>query len=521
MAIPCPVCYHANRDTAQFCAACATPIILAGRFRVLRKIGQGGMGAVYQVEDLRLPGKVWAAKEMTDAGLTNPVEKQRAIASFKQEAQILAKLQHPNIPQVVDSFQQGNKHYIVTEYVDGATLADMLAARGRPFAEIEVRAWLTQLCGVLSYLHGRQPPIIFRDLKPQNIMIDRAGQVKLIDFGIARFFKPGKAKDTTLLGTPGYAPPEQHGHGQTDVRSDIFALGVTLYQLLTGYDPTQTPYNLPPIRALVPAISPAMEQIIQRAIQMRSQDRWQSVTEIQAVLQGKWSIGSQPPGTQTPAVGVVPGSAPQPAPYAGAPARINRPTTRLIMAAATLSNWQLAGVLIGLAVTVALGVWFLAPVVEQEAPLIWNNLPAFIIAGPLAYAALQRRWTALLAQVAVTLVGWLTWWARSGYTPPTYVPFLAATVLSGGVIELAMAYLPRVTGKAGTDVWKHELGWYALAALTGAMVFYFVLGGVFFVLRPGMWIGSASLGALGWFLGDLVQQWLYLRKTGIRRLSRP
>jgi len=521
MAISCAICHHLNRDTAQFCAACATPIILAGRFRVLRKIGQGGMSVVYQVEDLRLPGKVWAAKEMSDVGLSDPIEKQRAIAGFKQEAQILATLQHSNIPQVIDSFQQGSRHYIITEYVDGMTLHDMLTTHGGPFPEIEVRAWLRQLCDVLSYLHSRQPPIVFRDLKPQNIMVDRTGQVKLIDFGIARFFKPGKAKDTTLLGTPGYAPPEQHGRGQTDVRSDIFALGVTLYQLLTGHDPTQTPYHLPPVRTLAPSISPAMEQIIQRAIEMRPQDRWQSVTDIQAALQGNWTIKPQSQGVSVAIKGGGSGSQPQQAPYAGAPVQTNRPTTRLILAVATLSNRQLVAVFSLLAVAVALGVWLLAPVVEQEAPLIWNNLPAFIVAGPLAYAALRRCWTAFSAHVLVTLIGWLTWWARSGYVPPSYLPLLAATLFSGGVIELMMAYLPRVKGHTNPDAWKRELGWYAVAALATAITFYLVQGHVVFALRPGMWVGAALLGATGWFLGDLVQQWLYLRKTGIQRLSRP
>jgi len=166
VSIPCPICHRVNRDVATFCATCSAPIVLAGRFRVLRKVAPGGMSVVYQVEDMRLPGKRWAAKEMSDAGLIDPVEKQRAISLFKQEAQILAKLHHPNIPQVVDSFQQGNRHYIISEYVDGATVHDILMKRGHPFPEIEVRAWLMQLCDVLSYLHAQQPPIIYRDLKP-------------------------------------------------------------------------------------------------------------------------------------------------------------------------------------------------------------------------------------------------------------------------------------------------------------------------------------------------------------------
>ncbi len=479
------------------------------------------MSVVYQVEDVHLPGKTWAAKEMTDVGLTDPVERQRAIALFKQEAQILAQLRHPNIPQVVDSFQQGNRHYIISEYVDGATLQDMFTQRGRPFPEIEVRAWLTQLCDVLSYLHSRQPPIVFRDLKPQNIMVDRAGQVKLIDFGIARFFKPGKTKDTTSLGTPGYAPPEQHGHGQTDVRSDIFALGVTLYQLLTGYDPTTTPYGLPPIRTLAPAVSPAMEHIVQRAIQMRPQDRWQHIGEIQAVLTGKWVVQPQSPGAGISASAATPAAAAQPAPYVGMPANVKRPTTRLIMAAAMLSNRQLAAVLVALVVLVASGVWLLASIIQRDAPLIWNNVPAFVIAGPLAYAALQRRWTALIAHVAITVVGWATWWARSGEAPSSYAAFAMATVLSGGAVELAMSYLPQIKRRGGADPWKYELGWYALSALATGATFYLVFVGLLAALQPGMWVGSALLGALGWFLGDLVQQWLYWRRLGIRRPGRP
>jgi tRNA A-37 threonylcarbamoyl transferase component Bud32 len=472
---------------------------------------------VYQVADLRLLGKLWAAKEMSDAGLTDPIERQDAIARFKQEAQILAKLHHPNIPQVVDSFQEGNKHYIVMDYVDGDTLCDRMAKRGAPFKELEVRPWLTQLCDVLSYLHAQQPCIIFRDLKPQNIMVDRAGHIKLIDFGIARFLKPGKAKDTTSLGTEGYAAPEAHGQGQTDARSDIFSLGVSLYELLTGLDPTQTPYNFPPIRKLAPTVSPAMEVIVQRAIALQPEKRWQSIADIQDALKGKWSGRATSPGATAPTIGAGPVSLPQQMPYVGQPARRNRPTTRLLMAAATLSNEQLAAVLVAVSAAVALGVWLLAPVVEREAPVIWNNVPVFLIAGLSAYAAVQGRGTALIAHVVVTLVGWVTWWARSGYVPSSYMPLLMATCLSGGVIELAMAYLPRVKSKEGADAWKREVEWYACAAVAAAITFFAVQSGVFYALQPGMWIGSAIVGALGWFLGDLMQQWLFLRTNGFQR----
>lgn len=517
MAAICYSCHQSNRDTATFCSACGAPILLAGRFLILRKIGQGGMGCVYQAQDLRLAGKTWAIKEMSDSSITDPAERQRAIVGFKRESEILATLTHPNIPRVVDSFQQGNKHYIVTEYVDGSTLYDLLQARGRPFAEAEVRPWLEQLSGALSYLHARQPPIIFRDLKPQNIMLDRAGQVKLIDFGIARYFQPGKAKDTMLLGTPGYAAPEQHGHSQTDVRSDIYALGVTLFQCLTGHDPTQTPYSLPPLRGVVSGLSPVMERIVTRATALRPQDRWQNIGEIQFVLH-KGGTGAVRPGAQ---VSPPPGAATQQPLNQAAPARMNRPTTRLLMAAATLSNGQLAAVLVGLVLLVVPTVWLLAPVIQRDAPFIWDNVPMFLIGGPLAHAASRRRWVAFLAHVPVTLVGWLTWWTRSGDTPPSYLPFLLATAISGGVVEAGMYYLPRIKGRLGDDAWKREIGWFALVTVATALAFYIVRDSVFFAMRPGMWLGAAILGALGWFLGDLVQQWVYLRNTGVRRLNRP
>jgi tRNA A-37 threonylcarbamoyl transferase component Bud32 len=522
MAAFCPFCHHPNRDTAHFCAACATPIVLAGRFRVQRKVGQGGMGCVYQAEDLRLVGKVWAVKEMSDTGITDPVEKQRAIAGFKRESQILATLNHPNIPRVIDSFQQGSKHYIVTEFVDGSTLHDLLQARGRPFPEAEVRPWLVQLLSALACLHACLPPIIFRDLKPQNIMVDRSGQIKLIDFGIARSFQPGKAKDTTLLGTPGYAAPEQHGQSQTDVRSDIYALGVTLHQLLTGHDPMRTPYNLPSLRPLVPGLSPAMEQIVTRATALRPQDRWQSVSEIQAALNGSSLNSAQPQGGNVRMPTVAPSMQTLQMPYQAPATRLpNRPTTKLLMAVATLSNRQLAVVLSGLVLLVVLGVWVLAPIIQRDIPVIFNNVPLFMIAGPMAYAAIRRRWVAFAAQVTVTLAGWLTWWLRTGLMPGSYASFLLATIACGLVVEAGMYFLPRVRGAGGGDAWQREIGWFAVVTAFAAFVFYNLMPGELILMRLGLWIGASLVGALGWFLGDLIQQWLYLRKAGIRRLTRP
>jgi serine/threonine-protein kinase len=239
---------------------------LAGRYQIVRRIGQGGMAAVYQAQDMNL-GRAVAIKEMSDAALTDPAERQQAVAAFQQEAQLLVSLDHPHIVRVSDFFPAGNKYYLVMDFVDGASLEDLLTQRGQAFGEPEVLAWLAQLCDALSYLHSRTPPIVFRDLKPGNIMAERNGAIKLIDFGIARRFRPGQRVDTTRLGTPGYAPPEQHGQGQTDARADIYALGVTAHRLLTGYDPALTPFQLPPARRLNPHVSPVISDLIEQCVQ--------------------------------------------------------------------------------------------------------------------------------------------------------------------------------------------------------------------------------------------------------------
>ena len=300
--VSCPNCGAVNKPTARFCNSCGTVLsaqtaslggmqtislggMVQGRYRVQHLLGQGGMGVVYQVLDTRLGGKLLAMKEMSDAALTDPAEKAAAIAAFRQEAELLAKLDHANIPKVSDFFTEGGKHYIIMEFVQGETLEARLARQGTPCSEPEVRLWATQLCDVLAYLHSQNPPVIFRDLKPSNIMITPQGQVKLIDFGIARLFKPGKTGDTQQMGTRGYAPPEQYGQGQqTDARSDIYSLGVMLHEALTRHDPASTPFRLPPVRQLNPAVLAELEQIIARATQPNMQQRYQSAAELLQAL---------------------------------------------------------------------------------------------------------------------------------------------------------------------------------------------------------------------------------------------
>lgn len=258
--------------------------ILQSRYQVIRTLGKGGMGAVYLAADQRLNRRWVAVKEMSDAAIADPLQKQHATAAFHQEAQMLARLDHPNIPRIADFFTDAGNHYIVMEFVQGETLEAYLQRRGTVCDEPTVRAWALQLCDVLAHLHGQTPPVIFRDLKPGNIMLTPSGQLKLIDFGIARFFKVGRPGDTLIMGTPGYAAPEQYGHSQTDARSDIYSLGVLLHHLLTLHDPAQTPFALPPAQQLNPVVSAWMARIIAQAVALRPADRYQRVAELRQDL---------------------------------------------------------------------------------------------------------------------------------------------------------------------------------------------------------------------------------------------
>ena len=307
----CPSCKQSHPITAKFCNGCgaaltgplasagASPVpqltgLLApnaqigGRYQVIRKLGQGGMGAVYLVSDQRLAGKQYALKEMSDQAIADPAERQAALEAFQQEAAMLAALNHANLPQVTDYFTEGGNQYLVMEYVQGQTLEKKLELVRGPLPEPTVRRYAEQLCDVLVYLHGQRPPIIFRDLKPANIMVlpgDK--QIKLIDFGIARHFKPGKSKDTQAMGTPGYAAPEQYGKGQSDARTDIYAFGATLHHAITGRDPSTEPFKFPPVRSYNSVASASFEQIVGRAVMLDPADRWQSARELQNALFGQ------------------------------------------------------------------------------------------------------------------------------------------------------------------------------------------------------------------------------------------
>ena len=261
----------------------ATGTLLQGRYEIRGLLGQGGMGTVYLAEDNRLGHLPVAVKEM-DATQVAPAHRQATIDAFRGEAQMLARLNHPGIARVMDYFSQGDYSYLVMEYVAGETLDTVIGRAPRGFDQRQALVWAGQLAVVLDYLHQQNPPIIFRDLKPGNVMLEPGGTLKLIDFGIARHFKPGKSQDTLLLGTPGYAAPEQYGRGQTDARTDVYGLGVVVHQLLTGHDPALTPMHLPPLRQLRPDLSPQLEAAVAQATQNAPTQRFASTMALARAL---------------------------------------------------------------------------------------------------------------------------------------------------------------------------------------------------------------------------------------------
>jgi serine/threonine protein kinase len=261
-------------------------VLAKSRYVILEKIAQGGMGAIYKAQDRRLQDKIVAVKEMSESAIA-PAERARILDCFEREAELLARLEHPNLVRVSDLFQEGDRHYMVMEFVNGRTLAKMLEGRAKPFPEKQVLAWGEQLCDVLDYLHSQKPQIIYRDMKPANVMVvNGTDTVKLIDFGIARFFKPGKRRDTIELGTDGYAPPEQYGKSQTDVRADVYALGAMLHQLLSLRDPVLVPFQFPSLRSLNPKVSCRVDAAIAKAVQPSKDKRHQSIGEMREALLG-------------------------------------------------------------------------------------------------------------------------------------------------------------------------------------------------------------------------------------------
>lgn len=256
--------------------------VLDGKYKILQEIGHGGMSVVYLALNERA-NKTWAVKEVRkDGGNDKTVVSQGLVA----ETEMLKKLSHPNLPSIIDVIDKDDSFIIVMDYIEGGSLQKRLEKMGPQNADDVVR-WSLQLADVLGYLHSRKPPIIYRDMKPSNVMLKPDGNVCLIDFGTAREYKQTSSGDTTWLGTRGYAAPEQFGgHGQTDARTDIYTLGATMYHLLTGYSPADTQFIIYPISRFRPELAgTGIEKIVAKCCQPDPKDRYQSCAELTYALE--------------------------------------------------------------------------------------------------------------------------------------------------------------------------------------------------------------------------------------------
>jgi serine/threonine protein kinase len=288
----CPRCSRPNHKRVRYCVHCGSPlnrkpteypystgklppgVALGGRCIVIRKIAQGGMGAVYEAISASGQEQRLAVKEMSFSVLENlkAEQKEEMVRAFYREFDLLRTLKHPNLPKAYDYFEDQGRLYFLMEYLDGQTLEAILKSTppGQFISTDRVLAWAGQLCDVLEYLHSQEPPIIYRDLKPSNVMeLSCSNNLKLFDFGIARYYKAGKSSDTVRFGTDGYLAPEIIAHHvQTSVQTDIYALGVVLHELLTHRDPQLSPFLHPAVSSINPNVPNAVSIAIQHALEL-------------------------------------------------------------------------------------------------------------------------------------------------------------------------------------------------------------------------------------------------------------
>jgi len=297
MIIFCDKCGHQNRKTAKFCQGCGGEIIsitdtgilqsgaiLDKRYEIKRLIKSGGMGAVYEASDHRFDDTRCAVKEMLNIS-TDPQGQQYFIESFKKEAKILRNLRHYNLPGVIDYFIEAGRYYLVMDYIEGKDLETLLQDYGgRGVPENLVIEWTMQILDALDYLHNQSPPIVYRDLKPANVMLQSSdNKIMLIDFGIARTVQPGSDKTKTSIGTPAFAPTEIF-QGKPEARSDIYSLGATMHCLLTGIIPAG-PFNFAPVNTLNPSVSGELSSIVMKALDMKIENRYSGAQEMKRSLE--------------------------------------------------------------------------------------------------------------------------------------------------------------------------------------------------------------------------------------------
>jgi hypothetical protein len=291
----CPKCDRLLPNQATTCPNCGLPLerrrdlsfeemfgppkLLQGRYAIQRRLSQGRVGSVYQAVDNQEGGRPCAVKELTTVALMDPRDRQEAERRFLEEAAVWMGLDHPNLARVTDAFSQARRAYLVMEWVQGTSLRALLEDQWKTFSEETVLHWAGQICDALAYLHRQDPPIVFGDLTPSHVMIDSGGRVKLVDFGLTRLFMPAR------LGSRSYAAPEQRRYGEASPRSDIYALGTLLYQLLTRHDPADHP--LPSLRRLAPDLSKSTERAVLRARKKDPAQRFPSAAEMRLALLGE------------------------------------------------------------------------------------------------------------------------------------------------------------------------------------------------------------------------------------------
>src|SRR5687768_4753119 len=264
--------------------------LLVERYSIVKRIGGGGMGSVYLAKDKRLADAYRAVKEMIGT-FNDEAQRKKVIEDFERESQLLASLDHPAIPTIYDYFHTNGCYYLVMKFIAGGDLSGRLKAAAEGYVdEKTVVEWGIQTADVLSYLHQRKPePIIYRDMKPANIMIDERDRIVLVDFGIARFVS-SKQKNVTAIGTMGYAPPELFA-GKVEPRSDIYSLGATMFHLLTGRDPQDNPLLMfdfnrnPRPRQINPKLTPEIDAILAKSVEHKPANRYASCEEMKNVLE--------------------------------------------------------------------------------------------------------------------------------------------------------------------------------------------------------------------------------------------
>jgi serine/threonine protein kinase len=293
--------------------------LLKQRYRIVERLGRGGMGSVYKATDTELGHALRAVKEMSQA-YANQEDLPSFSEAFKQEALLLATLQHHHLPRIYDHFHEQGRWYLVMDYIEGFNLDEYLRLKGGSLPLLEALGIGMQLCTVLDYLHTHTPPIIFRDLKPANVMRGRDGHIYLIDFGIARIFKSGQARDTSVFVSYGYAAPEQYGLVQTTPQADIYSLGATLHQLISGSDPGKMPlpWAFAPLRLSAAVSATGLNKLISSMLDVNPAQRPSSAAwvkqELQRIAMGRSTTGAPvitsrlrtPATAQQPAVQFTP-----------------------------------------------------------------------------------------------------------------------------------------------------------------------------------------------------------------------